>query len=132
MLTQSQYDLLCPFATGPIRFEYGLPEQFIILEHHGYIVPSAFGSSKGQYCFPVEWSITPLGLELKERFEYQREERAAEAREKEEDRAQKVVDSEKQRRHNWLVALVSACCGSIITLIVEHFDEILVIWGHLL
>ena len=109
MLTQSQYDLLCPFLSAPIRFEDGLPEQFAILEQHGYIAPSAFGSSEGQYCFPVEWSITPLGVEYKERFE---KHRADEAQNKSQQRFQNKVS---------IAAILVPFITFILGILFEHF-----------
>ena len=37
------------------------------------------------------------------------------------------VEKVKQWRHEWRIALVSACVSSILTLLVEHFTEILVL-----
>lgn len=46
--------------------------------------------------------------------------------EKNEDDAKANVEQVKQWRHEWRIALVSACASSILTLLIEHFTEILV------
>lgn len=132
MLTQSQYNILLLYRDHPQRFCDGLPEDHELLEQRGYISATDFASNDLQICYPIEWSITPLGMEALERFEQYREKCAAEKRQQEEDRAQRAADKKEQRRHEWIVAIVSACCGSVLTLLVEHFDVILVCLAQLL
>jgi hypothetical protein len=73
----------------------------------------------------------PLIQEL-EQFQRQKAENDAKRqREKAEDDAQCRADLKQQRRHEWRIAAFSACAGSILTLFIEHFSEILVFFRNL-
>lgn len=52
--------------------------------------------------------------------------RAQKRAEENENDAKANVEQVKQWRHEWRIALVSACASSILTLLIEHFTEILV------
>lgn len=127
MLTPSQYELLLPFRNQPMRFiDETLPEEYCLFEKRGFIKA---GWAKSDDI--VEWSITPLGLEALERFEQQRDQAATEARQDIEDRAKRIADRKQDRRDKWLIAILSTCGGSVLTLIIEHFQEILIALAEL-
>lgn len=41
------------------------------------------------------------------------------------------AQSKRNRRHDWGVAIVSAIVGSLLTLLVEHFDELIALFRNL-
>lgn len=71
------------------------------------------------------YHLTDIGRAALEAEEKQREQAAEKKRQDDRDRAERVKDRKKERRDKWLICLVSTCGGSILTLFVEHFGEIL-------
>lgn len=67
-----------------------------------------------------------LSLSFISHLDNESKQRAQERAEKNENDAKANVEQVKQWRHEWRIALVSACASSILTLLVEHFTEILV------
>lgn len=47
------------------------------------------------------------------------------------DSAQRIADRKQDRCNEWIIGIVSACCGSVLTLIIEHFEELLIAFGKL-
>lgn len=74
----------------------------------------------------LESDGTQLLLQLRADAEKNRKDAEQAAAKEIEDAAQRAVDTKKQWRHEWRVALVSAAFGSVVTLCIEHFDVILV------
>ena len=68
--------------------------------------------------------LTPLGSTALAEFERQRQHDSDEHAEKEKARSQSVEDQRKQRRHDYLVAAFSAIFGVLLTLLVEHFNQL--------
>lgn len=69
---------------------------------------------------------TQLLLQLRADAEKNRKDAEQAAAKEIEDAANRSVDQKKQWRHEWRIALVSAAFGSVVTLCIEHFNEILV------
>ena len=126
MLTQSQYNALLPFLSGPYHRDSPgkLPDVLAGLQELGYIDVFELGVNDMYIGFPISWRITPAGRIALEAFEEQRKRDAEKKRQDDLDRAQRITDRKKERRDKWLICLVSTCGGSILTLLIEHFDEI--------
>lgn len=67
-----------------------------------------------------------LSLSFISHLDNESKQRAQKRAEENENDAKANVEQVKQWRHEWRIALVSACASSILTLLVEHFTEILV------
>lgn len=81
-------------------------------------------------CFGVVRSNTidtvQLSLSFISHLDNESKQRAQKRAEENENDAKANVEQVKQWRHEWRIALVSACASSILTLLIEHFTEILV------
>lgn len=66
--------------------------------------------------------LTGTGISLNDSFQKEVERNAAEESKEAEKNTQDRSERIKQRRHEWLVSLISACAGSVLTLCVERFD----------
>ena len=77
-------------------------------------------------------SISSPGLDALANEKQRREDRAAEEAEKAKNEVQRIADRKQDRRDKWLISIVSACCGSVLTLCIEHFSEIAIFFGKLL
>lgn len=67
-----------------------------------------------------------LSLSFISHLDNESKQRAQKRAEENENDAKANVEQVKQWRHEWRIALVSACVSSILTLLIEHFTEILV------
>lgn len=67
-----------------------------------------------------------LSLSFISHLDNESKQRAQKRAEENENDAKANVEQMKQWRHEWRIALVSACASSILTLLIEHFTEILV------
>lgn len=67
-----------------------------------------------------------LSLSFISHLDNDSKQRAQKRAEENENDAKANVEQMKQWRHEWRIALVSACASSILTLLIEHFTEILV------
>lgn len=67
-----------------------------------------------------------LSLSFISHLDNKSKQRAQKRAEENENDAKANVEQMKQWRHEWRIALVSACASSILTLLIEHFTEILV------
>ena len=67
-----------------------------------------------------------LSLSFISHLDNESKQRAQKRAEENENDAKANVEQVKQWRHEWRIALVSACASSILTLLIEHFTEILV------
>ena len=67
-----------------------------------------------------------LSLSFMSHLDNESKQRAQKRAEENENDAKANVEQMKQWRHEWRIALVSACASSILTLLIEHFTEILV------
>lgn len=67
-----------------------------------------------------------LSLSFISHLDNESKQRAQKRAEENENDAKANVEQVKQWRHEWRIALVSACTSSILTLLIEHFTEILV------
>lgn len=67
-----------------------------------------------------------LSLSFISHLDNESKQRAKKRAEENENDAKANVEQMKQWRHEWRIALVSACASSILTLLIEHFTEILV------
>lgn len=67
-----------------------------------------------------------LSLSFISHLDSESKQRAQKRAEENENDAKANVEQVKQWRHEWRIALVSACVSSILTLLIEHFTEILV------
>lgn len=63
-------------------------------------------------------------LQLRQNAKQQDDDARKKAAEKVQDALQRSMDSKKQWRHEWFVALASAGFGSVVTLCIEHSDEL--------
>lgn len=81
-------------------------------------------------CFGVVRSNTidtvQLSLSFISHLDNESKQRAQKRAKENENDAKANVEQVKQWRHEWRIALVSACASSILTLLIEHFTEILV------
>ena len=75
--------------------------------------------------------VTPSGVSAMSMYEQIRDERADQSAAEIKKEVQRVKDRKQDRRDKWLVSIVSACCGSVLTLCVEHFDVLLVFLGKI-
>ena len=66
-----------------------------------------------------------LSLSFISHLDNESKQRAQKRAEENENDAKANVEQVKQWRHEWRIALVSACASSILTLLIEHFTEIL-------
>ena len=76
-------------------------------------------------------SVSSRGLDALAEEQQRRQDRAAEDAEKAENKLQRIAERKEDRRDKWLIGIVSACCGSVLTLVFEHFCEIAVFFGKL-
>lgn len=67
-----------------------------------------------------------LSLSFISHLDNESKQRAQKRAKENENDAKANVEQVKQWRHEWRIALVSACASSILTLLIEHFTEILV------
>lgn len=67
-----------------------------------------------------------LSLSFISHLDNESKQRAQKRAKENENDAKANVEQMKQWRHEWRIALVSACASSILTLLIEHFTEILV------
>ncbi len=67
-----------------------------------------------------------LSLSFISHLDNESKQRAQKRAEENENDAKANIEQMKQWRHEWRIALVSACASSILTLLIEHFTEILV------
>lgn len=67
-----------------------------------------------------------LSLSFISHLDNESKQRAQKRAEENENDAKANVEQVKQWRHEWRIALVSACASSMLTLLIEHFTEILV------
>lgn len=67
-----------------------------------------------------------LSLSFISHLDNESKQRAQKRAEENENDAKANVEQVKQWRYEWRIALVSACASSILTLLIEHFTEILV------
>ena len=67
-----------------------------------------------------------LSLSFISHLDNESKQRAQKRAEENENDAKANVEQVKQWRDEWRIALVSACASSILTLLIEHFTEILV------
>ena len=67
-----------------------------------------------------------LSLSFISHLDNESKQRAQKRAKENENDAKANVEQVKQWRHEWRIALVSACASSILTLLIEHFPEILV------
>ena len=72
-------------------------------------------------------SITPKGFSRLRSLEQEAEQHADQKAEQDRNTKQAVLDRKQQWRHEWLLGIISALFGSILTLCIEHFEEILVL-----
>lgn len=68
-----------------------------------------------------------LSLSFISHLDNESKQRAQKRAKENENDAKANVEQVKQWRHEWRIALVSACASSILTLLVEHFTGILVL-----
>ena len=67
-----------------------------------------------------------LSLSFISHLDNESKQRAQKRAKENENDAKANVEQVKQWRHEWRIALASACASSILTLLIEHFTEILV------
>jgi len=124
VLSPEAYQALLPFLDGPqiikklsSRQKTLAKDKLIECIHTGWFDAPYIGKT---------WAITDDGRDAIRLFEQRREEAAKQEAKENEDRAQRATDRKEQRRHEWRIAIFSACAASIITLLLEHYEIILV------
>lgn len=75
--------------------------------------------------------LTGSGISLHASLQKRNNRNADQKRDKLNQDAQRVIYRKQDRRDKWLVGLASAAFGSVLTLIIEHFNVILVIFSNL-
>ena len=118
MLTSEEYRVLASFRTKPQQSLRHWEPQHEWLVERGFLHISHWA--------PVTTFVfTPEGLHALEKFEDQRDREAEQQRQQDLQRAQRIQDRKQERRDKWLIAVLSACGGTVLTLLIEHFQVIL-------
>ncbi len=68
--------------------------------------------------------ITEAGKAFLAAQDKEREDRAKADAKDAEQKIERIQERKQDRRDKWLISILSACCGSILTLCAEHFDKI--------
>lgn len=95
-----------------------------LLLAHDYISTDDFGLvGETQFTYTT-FRLTAAGEMALAEFERQREQDAQNRAEQEKAISQASKEKRKDRRHDYLVAIISSIVGSLLTLFLEHFDDI--------
>lgn len=81
-------------------------------------------SGDATWIAPSAYVLLPMGETVLAAQRREHEQRAQDRAEQEEAISQACVEKRKDRRHEYLVAAFGAVLGSLLTLLVEHFDEL--------
>ncbi|NLW82776.1 MAG: hypothetical protein GXY42_14060 [Desulfovibrionales bacterium] len=104
-------------AVELLAAEGALEKDFHVRSLHGSSAPPT----------PVLYRFKAIkGTQLLQQAYQQRQQDAKEEAQRVADAAQRKQDAKQQRRHEWRLSLVSACVGAVLTLLIEHFHEVLV------
>ena len=86
------------------------------------------GMLSGEFASYSSLRLTPLGvtvlLQSRHENEQHRQNDAKLQAEKSANKAEQEKNLNKQFRHEWCVALASAALGSVLTLFIEHFEQV--------
>ena len=136
MLSDSAYAFLCKFREGFVHYSKLSSDE---LDTAKYYVSQQLLKVRASNLRKLEsnYIITPKGNEQLLLYEQAKDEQAkqeaAQHAAKREHDAQLALDRDKKFRHDWRVAIVSgiigATVGSLLTLFVEHFDEIIALFA---
>jgi len=120
MLTETQYKELLRYCNYDLPFDGQSNETLNFLFRKKYIVKHRISLPDGQISEDVICSITEPGRKALEEFEEHADVMADKSAEKKSDRRFQILNS-----------LLSAVVGSLLTLFVEHFSEIIQFIGNL-
>lgn len=74
---------------------------------------------------------TQKGMAFIDELDKRRKAKADEEKQRKENEVQRIKERKQDRRDKWLVGLTCACVGSVVTLLVEHFDKTAVFLAEL-
>ena len=81
---------------------------------------------------PTAYALLPMGEAVLAAERQQREHDAREHAEKEQERAQAAIDKRESRRHDYLVTAFGVVIGALLTLLIEHFCELIALIKELI
>ena len=81
---------------------------------------------------PTAYALLPMGEAVLAAQEQQRDQEAREHAEKEQERAQAAIDKRESRCHDYLVTAFGAVIGALLTLLIEHFGELIALIKELI
>lgn len=129
MLSSSDYSMLVRFRQPADAEDRRDPRFLRLLEEHFICVHSydpAFANHLHSSSVPLDYIVTPKGEDALEEYEQFCQDRAEQRRQQAHDHAQARIDKRKQFRHDWIVGLVGAAVGAVITLVIEQLVKIFV------
>lgn len=122
MLSDSDYELLVLHRNAPQVFDMNSSdaERKRKLVTDGFLAFYAIDED-------VYTRLLPAGVDKLLAYEQFRENCAAHETKEIENEVQRIKERKQDRRDKWLIGIISACGGSVLTLGIEHFDK-LSIW----
>lgn len=125
MITKDSYDLILRVES----FDIAMPETCVssseegerleYLADSGYLVRHTLTPPTSHSRALIAYHVSPAGKDACEQY--------AEAERKEQENAAQIKRNDRRsKRHDFFVAVISAVVSALMTLLVEHFDEIVV------
>lgn len=75
--------------------------------------------------------LTQKGLVVLKEHRENNQQRAEQAAKDYAKEIQRIKERKQDRRDKWLIGVICACCGAVLTLCVEHFEKFLVFFREL-
>lgn len=129
MLTDAEYEILCFVQGEHSRRRIDVLNNFIRKtdpKRTDALIKNLVDGGSLRMDLAQNVRIAPSGVSAMSMYEQAHNEKAEQRAEKARDDLKKAEDTKKQFKHDWRVALVSACVGAVLALVIEHLVDILI------